>query len=99
MTDGGALADGRRYAMKPGYFVFRDGEAWCAVGPHFTNYQESLAGCGPTKEEAIAKLVSDPRFQIWLKDVNGGAPKLSDFKEEVPWSEPADAGAHIDVGT
>jgi hypothetical protein len=36
--------------------VFMDGNAWCAVKPDFINLQESHAGFGNTREEAIAAL-------------------------------------------
>jgi hypothetical protein len=55
-------ADGRYSGHVPGLAcpahggpasrVFRDGDAWCAVGPDFTNLQESPAGFGPTPEDA-----------------------------------------------
>ena len=37
--------------------VFRDGNAWCAVGPDFVNLQESPAGFGDTPDAARAALV------------------------------------------
>ncbi|MEA2780202.1 MAG: hypothetical protein QOK29_1746 [Rhodospirillaceae bacterium] len=71
--------------MKTGYFLFRKGDKWAAVGPHFVDYQKTPAGIGDTKEEAVSKLITDPRFQIWLKDVNGRPPKIDEFREETPW--------------
>lgn len=38
--------------------TFMDGNAWCAVKPDFINLQESDAGFGDTREEAIAALDS-----------------------------------------
>lgn len=35
---------------------FMDGDAWCGVHPDFQNLQESPAGFGSTKDEAIAAL-------------------------------------------
>lgn len=40
----------------PEFRVFMDGNAWCAVTPYFVNLQESAAGFGATREEAIAEL-------------------------------------------
>ncbi len=37
--------------------AFKDGSAWCSVLPDFQNLQESPAGFGETKDEAIAALV------------------------------------------
>ncbi len=36
--------------------TFKDGNAWCAVLPDFINLQESEAGFGDTKDQAIAEL-------------------------------------------
>lgn len=36
--------------------TFMDGNAWCAVNPDFVNLQESPAGFGATREEAVAAL-------------------------------------------
>lgn len=36
--------------------TFMDGNAWCAVLPDFINLQESKAGFGNTREQAIADL-------------------------------------------
>lgn len=42
----------------PAVRTFMDGNQWCAVRPDFTNLQESPAGFGDTKEEAVAALQS-----------------------------------------
>lgn len=31
-----------------GFHIFKDGNMWCAVGPHFRNIQEDRAGFGET---------------------------------------------------
>lgn len=41
-----------------GFHIFRDGNAWCAVGPHFHDLAVSDAGFGPTKSDAIKELGS-----------------------------------------
>jgi hypothetical protein len=38
--------------------TFMDGTAWCAVKPDFINLQESKAGFGDTRGQAIAQLGS-----------------------------------------
>lgn len=40
-----------------GVTLFRDGNAWCAVRANFVNLQESHAGFGDTRKEALADLV------------------------------------------
>ncbi len=40
--------------------TFRDGNAWCAVKRDFINLQESDAGFGNTREEAIKQLGVEP---------------------------------------
>ncbi len=45
----------------PSVRVFMDGNMWCAVNPDFTNLQESPAGFGKTKEDAIAQLKDEIR--------------------------------------
>lgn len=44
----------------PNIRTFMDGDAWCAVRPDFINLQESPAGFGATREEAIKKLEVKP---------------------------------------
>lgn len=38
--------------------TFMDGNAWCCVGPDFVNLQESPAGFGATREDAMADFAS-----------------------------------------
>lgn len=49
----------------PSIRTFMDGDAWCAVMPDFINLQESHAGFGATREEAIRALAA----------ARGGAPQ------------------------
>lgn len=37
--------------------AFMDGSAWCAVHPDFVNLQESPAGFGGTRDEAVTALL------------------------------------------
>lgn len=39
-----------------GFHLFIDGNAWCAVGPHFVDLMQSPAGFGATQAEAVAAL-------------------------------------------
>lgn len=41
-----------------GIWCFMDGDQWCAVLDGFENLQESDAGFGPTKREAISDLLN-----------------------------------------
>ena len=36
--------------------TFMDGDSWCAVHPDFKNLQESPAGFGATRDEAVTEL-------------------------------------------
>lgn len=38
-----------------GYHVFKEGDAWMAVGPHFVDLVESIVGFGSTPEQAVAE--------------------------------------------
>ena len=49
-------ADADNYAEHLGVTIQRDGNAWCATPPWFENLQESPAGFGETKLEALAEL-------------------------------------------
>lgn len=47
------------YAQRRGVTLQMDGNQWCATGPGFTNLQESPAGFGDTKLQAMAELCKD----------------------------------------
>ena len=60
--------DAENYASRVGVKLEKDGVAWCATGPGFTNLQESPAGFGGTKLEAmaaLAKAVGVRHGKIW----------------------------------
>lgn len=38
--------------LSTGFHIYRDGNMWCAIGPHFRNLQEDNAGFGGTPEAA-----------------------------------------------
>ena len=44
-------------ALESDYRVYKDGTSWCAVGPSFTNLQESEAGFGDSPLEALGDLI------------------------------------------
>lgn len=46
------------YSHNNGYRIFKDGNEWCAVGPHFVNLQESDSGFGETPMIALAELMT-----------------------------------------
>jgi hypothetical protein len=48
-----------------GFHLFRDGDAWCAVGPHFIDLMKSYAGFGDTKEDAVRGLHARMRSDRW----------------------------------
>ena len=52
-------ADANEYANRAGITINRHGNVWCATGPGFTNLQESPAGFGDTKLEAMAALAKE----------------------------------------
>lgn len=47
------------YAERRGITLQMDGNQWCATGPGFINLQESPAGFGDTKLQAMAALCKD----------------------------------------
>lgn len=48
-----------------GFHLFMDGNAWCAVGPHFQDLQVSDAGFGNTPEMAVEALRRELANQSW----------------------------------
>jgi len=47
--------------------LFRDGDQWCATGKDFVDLQESPAGFGDTKGEAIRELLGVSKAVVPLK--------------------------------
>ncbi len=64
----------------PSFRVFRDGDAWCAVGPEFEDIMQSPAGFGATPDEAVAEYgkatAAEPRFR------HRGPPGIEAFTVE-----------------
>lgn len=51
-----------------GFHVFRDGNMWCAVGPHFIDLMASTAAFGETPEKAVEALHVEWRKESWWRD-------------------------------
>jgi hypothetical protein len=51
-----------------GFHVYRDGNAWCAVGPHFIDLMKSDAGFGDTPEAAVDDLRGALAKQEWWRN-------------------------------
>lgn len=51
-----------------GFHVFRDGSAWCAVGPHFIGLMKSDAGFGDTPQKAVENLRIQVAGKPWWRD-------------------------------
>lgn len=62
--------------------LFLDGNAWCAVGPHFKCLATDPAGFGGTQHEAVAQLLADTSYRSWLIRVRAPEPTLADFEIE-----------------
>jgi hypothetical protein len=59
-----------------GFHLFRDGDAWCAAGPEFTDLQRSPAGFGDTQAEAVWALRREMRKAGYPDRT---LPKLGEF--------------------
>jgi hypothetical protein len=55
--------DADEFAKRIDVRLEMDGDAWCATGPGFANLQESPAGFGKTKLEAMSALARDMGFK------------------------------------
>jgi hypothetical protein len=60
-----------------GFHVFKDGDAWCAVGPEYVDLQRSPAGFGYTKADAVKALRGELREAGWP---DSALPALSNFR-------------------
>lgn len=62
------LTTAAQAAEPEAYRVFKDGNQWCAVGPAFTNLQESPAGFADTPYLALERLTeaeAEERRKVW----------------------------------
>ena len=59
-----------------GYHVFRDGSAWCAVGPHFQSLATDSAGFGDTPEAAVEAWRQEAEKYNWREKA---IPKFEKF--------------------
>jgi len=60
-----------------GWHIFRDGNAWCAVGPHFVDLMQLKAGFGDTPDAAIVALRGELDHDPWWR--NKPLPTLDKF--------------------
>jgi hypothetical protein len=60
-----------------GFRIFRDGDAWCAVGPEFFDVQTSIAGFGHTPYKAFEDWWVKTRRQP--REVEWPTPSIADF--------------------
>ena len=44
--------------------TYKDGDQWCAVGSNFVNLQESTAGFGNTRDDAVEHLMNELESQL-----------------------------------
>lgn len=51
-----------------GFHIFRDGNAWCAVGPHFRDLMQDKAGFGDTPQHAYSRWKTDNSRDPWWRD-------------------------------
>lgn len=65
-----------------GYRIFRDGNAWGAIGPNFVDIQESPSGWGPTPREAYERFIRKPEFIDWRKANDLPLPAFEEFEIE-----------------
>lgn len=54
--------------VRHGFHIFRDGNAWCAVGPHFIDMMKSDIGFGETIGEAHLALKRVAEKSVWWRD-------------------------------
>jgi hypothetical protein len=60
-----------------GFHLFRDGGAWCAVGPNYIELVLSPVGVGATQEDAVKALHVALRKSGWC---DKPMPEMSSFK-------------------
>jgi hypothetical protein len=60
-----------------GFHLFRDGDAWCAVGPEFVDLAHSPAGFGDTQAAAVWALRGELRKAGYPDHT---LPKLGEFE-------------------
>lgn len=63
-----------------GYRIFRDGNMWCAVGPHFRNPQQDHAGFGETPELAYEALMLNDGYRAKMHNLGLALPLFVNFE-------------------
>lgn len=61
-----------------GFHLFRDGDMWCAVGPHFQDLMQSNAGFGADHASAVADLHKQFERDPWWQ--NKSLPGVDRFQ-------------------
>ena len=74
--------DADEYARRAGITLELDGNAWCATGPGFEDLQQSPAGFGATKLEAMAELAK-------ALEIHAGTMWRQTFRERLSVMTPA----------
>lgn len=67
-----------------GFHIFMDGNAWCAVGPHFRDLQQDRAGFGYTPESAFAAWWEANENSANIRAVVHSKPEFSEFTVHHP---------------
>lgn len=62
-----------------GFHLFMDGNAWCAVGPHFRDLMQDRAGFGDTQQAAYEAWWKDNEHSPNFRAVVHSKPDLSRF--------------------
>jgi hypothetical protein len=74
------------------HFLFRDGTAWIAAAPGFTDLLIGPTGVGRTREEALAALSLNPQYTAGQAVRGRPLPTLADCDEiQHPFSHPLTA--------
>ncbi len=81
------------------YCFFREGNAWACVRRDFVNLAESLAGFGPTLEEAMLDLESREAPGVGLEPVASVVPTPMNMETlDTPWDVDTFEGAWVQLG-
>jgi hypothetical protein len=62
-----------------GFHIFKDGSAWCAVGPHFRDLMQDRAGFGDAPEDAFEAWWQANENSPNIRAVVQTKPAFSDF--------------------
>lgn len=75
-------AGARQHSLPPDrHFLFRDGTAWIAAAPGFTDLLIGPTGVGQTREEALSALCRHPEYTARYAGETRPLPTLADCDE------------------